>query len=545
MDVNFQKQGRSLAITRIFLLIAAFLCLNIFTDAQENCIPADRIQALKSDIASKKPGQGNPTLKDEILSMKADFVARTTPEPTGQQNAKNVLPKSTENGQKTVERMCAILNAEPWPVKSTVGEDGASAWIGLVKNYFSPRLQLSLLPVISAGVDQDQIKKDGELASLIDRLRLKAAQPQLFGTQAVAANGFLVLSPLLSEEKVDAWRAEYGMVPLRDYIRALQITYHMPLIRSTAKPSKVAVSSAPSQERAVGSDLLESGSDDNEVVKINTSLVSIDATVYGPATENLEKNNFKVYEDGQEQEINVFAAPESPFDIVLLLDLSGSTSDEVGLIKRTTKRFIEMKRDVDRVSIITFSDKQTVVSPLEADKTKLLDCVSNIKDFGGSWVWDAEKFVLDMLKKDSPANHRKAIVIMTDGLDNALTYQPGAGSKILFADLVEEVRNSPVAIFPIFLNTQRGGDPNTGFYADARRTLQLLADESGGNYYTTKDIGKLSEVYERVLRDVGRVYSLSYEPKNPKRDGSWRSIRVEIPGRPDLKVRTRPGYYAK
>ncbi|HTK38370.1 MAG TPA: VWA domain-containing protein, partial [Pyrinomonadaceae bacterium] len=194
---------------------------------------------------------------------------------------------------------------------------------------------------------------------------------------------------------------------------------------------------------------------------------------------------------------------------------------------------------------VTFSDKQTVVSPLESDKEKLFDSVSKIKDFGGSWVWDAEKFALDMLKRDSTADRRKAIVVMTDGVDNALTYDPGAGSKTLFADLIEEVRNNSTAIFPIYLNTQGPGELNAQMYADARRTLQLLADESGGNYYTTKDVGKLSEVYERVLRDVGRVYSLGYEPANAKRDGSWRTIRVEIPGHPDIKVRARPGYYAK
>jgi VWFA-related protein len=80
---------------------------------------------------------------------------------------------------------------------------------------------------------------------------------------------------------------------------------------------------------------------------------------------------------------------------------------------------------------------------------------------------------------------------------------------------------------------------------DARRTMQLLADESGGTFYTTANLDSLNEVYERVLEDVGRVYSLGYQPKNDKRDGTWRSIRVEIPDHPELKVRSRSGYYAR
>jgi von Willebrand factor type A domain. len=545
MDANFHGQaGRIRAGVQILLVFVAFLCLFVpFAMAQENCVSPERIQTLKSDITSQKPVQENAALKSEILGMKADFASRATQSTTDQQNPKNAVPNSAETGRKPVEIMCSILNVEPWPVSSTVGEDGASAWINLVKNYFSPQLQLDLVPIISAGVDQGQIRKDSELASLIDRLRLKAGQPQLFGTQAVIKDGFLVLSPLQSEERVDAWRSEYGMAPLSNYIRAMQFSYRKPFIRSTAKPSRVATSSPP-QQKSNEPNLLIPGSD-NDVVKIETSLVTVDVTVYGPTAVKLNKSDFKVYEDGKEQEISVFAAPESPFDIILLLDLSGSTAEKVGLIKKTTKRFVEMKRDTDRVAIVTFADSQTVVSPLEADKTKLLDSVSKIKDYGGSNIWDAEKFALDMLKKDSPAERRKAVVVMTDGVDNALTYQPGFGSKILFADLVEEVRNNSTEIFPIFLNTQGPDSRSDNIYADARRTLQLLANESGGNYYTTKDIGKLNEVYERVLKDVGQVYSLGYEPKNPKRDGSWRSIRVEISGHPDIKVKTRPGYYAK
>jgi VWFA-related protein len=80
---------------------------------------------------------------------------------------------------------------------------------------------------------------------------------------------------------------------------------------------------------------------------------------------------------------------------------------------------------------------------------------------------------------------------------------------------------------------------------DARRTMQLLADESGGTLYTTANLDSLNEVYERVLEDVGRVYCLGYQSKNDKRDGTWRSIRVEIPTHPELKVRSRSGYYAR
>jgi len=540
MDAKFPQTANHVERSSFVLfVIASIACLVFPAHAQEVCVTPDRINALKSAFSSQKLEAQDQALKSEILQMKSNLATLSTPQSQG----RSASP-SPEQTQKTVERMCAILRSEPWPSNTTVGEDGASAWIRLVKTYFSPQLQVALVPVITTGVDKDQIKKDGELASLIDRLRLKAGMPQIFGTQAVANNGFIVISPLYSAEQVDALRAEYGMAPLRDYIRALQSSYQMPVIWSPIRPAHVDVK-AETAKPENGSGLLQLGTDDNDVVTVNTSLVTIDATVFGQNVPDLTKNDFKIYEDGKPQEINVFSSPKSPFDIILLLDLSGSTAEKLGLIKKTTKNFIEMKRDVDRLGIVTFSDKQTVVSPLESDKEKLFDSVSKIKDFGGSWVWDAEKFALDMLQRDSKPDRRKAVVVMTDGVDNALTYERGAGSKTLYADLIEQVRNNSTAIFPIYLDTQGSGEANAQMYADARRTLQLLADESGGNYYTTKEIGKLSEVYERVLRDVGRVYSLGYEPTNAKRDGSWRTIKVEIQNHPEIKVRARPGYYAK
>ena len=208
------------------------------------------------------------------------------------------------------------------------------------------------------------------------------------------------------------------------------------------------------------------------MVKVDTSIVTIDATVSGTTVPTLGKADFKIYEDGQEQEITVFDASDSPFDIVLLLDLSGSTSDKIGLIKKTTKHFIETKRDADRVAIVTFNSGQNVVSPLQADKTKLLNDISHIKGNGASQVWDSEKFAIDLIKRDSPAGRRKAIVVMTDGIDNDLYYALGPGSSILFADLIEDIRNNQVSIFPIYLNPS-GADLENGQVAqDARRTMQ-------------------------------------------------------------------------
>jgi VWFA-related protein len=111
--------------------------------------------------------------------------------------------------------------------------------------------------------------------------------------------------------------------------------------------------------------------------------------------------------------------------------------------------------------------------------------------------------------------------------------------------LLETVRRSETSIIPIYLDTE-GNDPTSKrIYSDARKTLSLLAETSGGLFYRARKIEDLNGVYEQVLNDLSRVYSLGYIPGKAERDGTWREIKVQIPGRPELKVHTKSGYYAK
>ena len=520
-------------------------------DGQEKCITPQRLSLLINEIKSPASGQLNEALRTEITSLKketATEAATAYGEKQGRVSKPNLPKKSDSGPDKTAAersaRICQILNTSPWPGKSVVGEEAASDWMALIKAYVSVPQQRDLLPVISAGLNNGEIPKDSELAAFVDRLRLRVGQPQLFGTQLTEQDGFIVLYPLESEQNVDALRKEYGMEPLADHLRAIQIVYHKLVIRSTARVSRARVGGRSTPATTAQPELLNPETD-NDVLRVNTSIVTVDATVTGRSVPKLEKADFKIYEDGQEQEITAFGTSESPFDIVLLLDLSGSTADKIGLIRRTTKHFIETKRDVDRLAIVTFNSDQTVVSQLEADKTKLFDSLSKIKGVGASRVWDSEKFAIDLLNSESPRGRRKAVVVMTDGIDNDLFFTPGVGSSMLFADLIEEVRNSQISIFPIYLSPSGPAKGDSEISENARRSMQLLADESGGTFYTTANLDSLNEVYERVLQDVGQVYSLGYQPKNDRHDGSWRTIRVEIPEHPDLKVRARTGYYAR
>jgi VWFA-related protein len=274
--------------------------------------------------------------------------------------------------------------------------------------------------------------------------------------------------------------------------------------------------------------------------------VSVYSTRLRTIVSNLEQKDFSVLEDGQQQEITFFAATDVPFDLVLLIDLSGSTADKRDLIRKSTQRFIEAARPADRLAILTFSNETEVVAPLTTDRSQLLASLPRIDSTaGGSNVWDAVKFALDKVVGSKSMDRRRAVVLMSDGVDNTLGYYNDSGSKISFAELLESVRRSDAMIIPIYLDTEseNGGGGQT-MYENARKTLSLLAEESGGLYYKARKAGDLNGVYEQVINDLGKVYSLGYKPKNENRDASWRAVKIEISSHPELKPRTRPGYYA-
>jgi VWFA-related protein len=225
--------------------------------------------------------------------------------------------------------------------------------------------------------------------------------------------------------------------------------------------------------------------------------------------------------------------------------MSGSTSSKRDLIRKSTRRFIEAARPSDRLAIVTFTDTTNVVSPLTDDRKKLLDSVKKIDGDGFTRLWDALKFTLDEMFVPKSPGRRRAVVLMTDGVDNDLLSFNGIGSKIEFADLVEAVRRSDALIVPIYLDTEGDTFVARRVYKSARDTLKMLADESGGLYYTARHFGDLSGVYEQVIEDLGKVYSLGYRPTNERRDGLWREVKVQIRDHPELTARARRGYYAK
>jgi VWFA-related protein len=302
---------------------------------------------------------------------------------------------------------------------------------------------------------------------------------------------------------------------------------------------------APSELRAQTTEAIDT-------ISIDTGLVDLNVAVFSrnPKTPvgELQQKDFAVFEDGEPEEISFFASASAPFDLLLLIDLSGSTADKMDLIRKSSRRFVESARPTDRIGIVTFTDEPHVVSPLTSDREALFERIKDMKKpRGGTNFWDSLYFVLTEMLKN--ASRRSAIIVMTDGVDNALPDINGPGSRVTIEELLETVRGTDAIVIPIYLDTEREmvkerrATPEA--FAIARMQLQQLASESGSIVYRARKVEDLKGVYEQVMRDLGTVYSIGYRPRNMERDGSWRNVRVQLVNRPDLAARTKRGYYAK
>jgi VWFA-related protein len=536
-----------------FVLLAALLFAGSLAAKAQSCLTQDDVRQILARVEAPSTSTPNKKFKEELIKMatrQRELVQQVVEKDQTKKSDQEKLHKVYE--EHTV-KFCQLIKTNGWPTTAVVDEEGVLAAFHVLKNAATFELQRDLLSVIVAVIKKDPVQKR-EFAGLFDRLRVGAGMKQLFGTQAVSMGGFLVLYPIEDETKVDARRAEFGLSTMDVYIRNLERTYGKALIKARQPPnSQLSKQLTESVTKAIDATQLGPNDvDPGDVIKTETSLVSLNVSVFNSKLKmfvgSLTKEDFEVVENDQQQTVTYFASTDVPFDLVLLVDLSGSTKEKRNLIKSSTMRFIEAARPADRLAIVTFHDTTNVVSPLTLDRAQLTASVINMEGIGGSHVWDAVKFALDNVVGPKSLERRRAVVLMSDGVDGALMrFGSPRGSKTSFADLLEQVRQTDTLIVPIYLDSEEDyGNPYVKEeYENARRTLNLLAQESGGSYYHARKISDLNGVYEQVINDLGKVYSLGYKPTNATRDSSWRWVKVSVVNRTDVVARTRPGYYAQ
>ena len=332
---------------------------------------------------------------------------------------------------------------------------------------------------------------------------------------------------------------------------------------------------------------------EGDVVRVETQLVSVPVVVTdqtGRALKGLRAEDFVLLEDGRPQKIANFSTTEAPFEVALLLDTSGSTREDVGLIRRAALAFIEALRPGDRVAILAFNKSAAVElkAPLTDDRDWLSEAVDSVVTSNGTPLYDGlEKVAASVfrVKAGEGQGVRRALVALTDGVDSA--------SEADFEGARAALKRAGVVTYFIQVNTEdyveeglmRGCEGSGGFrlsraqlqryrrlvvpnaaagdysnfcrlgpvermhisrtlYDLARREMETLARESGGKSFPVASLSDARGAFRQVAEELGTQYSLGYYPTNKARDGAYRSITVQVRGVLDARVRARPGYQA-
>ena len=308
--------------------------------------------------------------------------------------------------------------------------------------------------------------------------------------------------------------------------------------------------------------------DPDEVIRTETSLVQLNIGVVdkqGRAVTSLTKDDFAVYEDGVRQPIQYFEPVDAPFSLVLLLDMSGSTINFRQQLKLASQRFLDALAPEDRVAVIQFNAKVKSLTGFSVDRQKTAYAIEIAQGAGETHFYDALKYALKELEKEG--KRRKAIVVLTDGLDTRLRNADRAvlskaqtneealaaikpDANAVLNSVLAAADRMGVTIFPLALPS---GDPSKlplptpniiGIYAAARTRLQSLADRTGGRLNEINRLEHMAQLYREVAADLRTLYTVAYQAKGDRPRGKWHEIKVEV-ANSDLTARTKPGYYAR
>jgi len=303
---------------------------------------------------------------------------------------------------------------------------------------------------------------------------------------------------------------------------------------------------------------------DPDAIRLEARLINLNVKATdrsGRSLSTLNKEDFRVQEDGVEQQIFYFEPISAPINVVLLLDLSGSTRDNRSVMINTAKNFIDSLGAQDRIAVAAFTRKFVLASDFTTDKKELKKSVDKMKKIsGGTAFYDGMWATLDLLRRVK--NSRKAIVVLTDGVDESLLESGREESNHSFEELLARVGEEDATIYPLYLKkdetdlTNELKNPDLSEWRRRRlerrlapnlaahRQVEQLAEESAGSVFVVEGENELDGVYQKVASELRLMYSLAYSSTNTAHDGKFRKISVTVKAEGAV-TRTRRGYVAR
>ena len=290
---------------------------------------------------------------------------------------------------------------------------------------------------------------------------------------------------------------------------------------------------------------------DDDVLRVETSLVTVPVSVFdrdGKFVSNLRKEDFRVFENGKEQEIAYFEPVEKPFTVLLMLDTSDSTLFRLEDIQNAAIAFIEQLRPDDRVIVVSFSNVLSILSEPTSDREILRDAIRRTRMGGGTSLYRAVDFAINRILGSMPG--RKAIILFTDGADSGSSDFTLGAPHATFYSTLENAEEADALIYPVQYDTLKNMllKYDRKYHKEIRRQYEFagkylnnLAEKTGGRVYRADSLLKLSEAYVQIADELRRQYSLGYYPKETMPKGVRLQIKVKL-NRPGLAIRARNSY---
>lgn len=283
--------------------------------------------------------------------------------------------------------------------------------------------------------------------------------------------------------------------------------------------------------------------DENQTVDLSSRLVNVFFSVTDKRNAfvtDIRRDEVEVWENGQPQEVFTFSRQtDLPLTIALLIDISGSEQYSLPEEKSAASQFLRsiVRPMKDMVAIVAFRDEVILIQDFTSTLERLnraLDSArytprtttDNTSTFGGTSLYDAIYVVCQDLLTRQAGRH--TIIVFTDGEDTTSHYR--------LSDAIDRAWRSEVTIYAIGIGDRFRFGINEG-------VLKKLSQETGGRAYFPKNPDDLAQAFRQIEDELRSQYLVAYYTSNPAPDGTFRRIEIRLPGRKDLRIRHRPGYY--
>ncbi len=275
-------------------------------------------------------------------------------------------------------------------------------------------------------------------------------------------------------------------------------------------------------------------------IRANVTLVLIPVTVTDPMNRfvtGLEKENFKLFEDKQEQTISQFSSEDAPVSVGIIFDCSGSMGSKLEKSRMAVAQFLKTANPEDEAFLVQFNDGAQIIQGFTGNLEDIQNRLTFTQSKGRTALLDAVYLGLHEMKKGR--NPRKALLIISDGGDN--------NSRYTESEIKNLVKEADVQIYAIGIYEPIGSRGRTAEELEGPSLLTEIAEQTGGRQYAVENLNELPDIAAKIGVELRNQYILGFAPANQARDGKYRRVQVKLTpprGLPPLRAYWRMGYYA-